>query len=365
MDFAFALFRHFPHGGLQRDMMAIARATAARGHAVTIYTREWQGERPEGIAVRELPVHGWTNHGRDRRMAEQLRDDFRAHERVVGFNKMPGLDFYYAADGCLAARYAHARVRLLPRYQSRLAMEAAVFHEHASTEILSISPKQKVLYQHYYGTPESRFHDLPPGIGRDRVVPADYPERRRAHRQRWGLEEDRRLFLFVGSGFRVKGLDRALHAFARQSDTRAVFFVVGEDACQAYRRLARKLAVADRVYFLGGQDDVPAWLWSADVLLHPAYQENTGTVLLEAAVAGLPVVTTSACGYADWIRQSGMGQVLDAAEVSTETLTAAVERIVARPREPWLERGRDFAREADIFDLTEHAVDCITGSRRP
>mgnify|MGYP000075434649 CR=1 FL=1 len=28
--------------------------------------------------------------------------------------------------------------------------------------------------------------------------------------------------------------------------------------------------------------------------LHPAYAENTGTVLLEAAVAGVPVITTSA-----------------------------------------------------------------------
>jgi UDP-glucose:(heptosyl)LPS alpha-1,3-glucosyltransferase len=34
MRLAFVLYKYFPYGGLQRDALRIARACAARGHAV-------------------------------------------------------------------------------------------------------------------------------------------------------------------------------------------------------------------------------------------------------------------------------------------------------------------------------------------
>ncbi len=248
-------------------------------------------------------------------------------DRVVGFNKMPGLDWYYAADGCLAARYRGPR-RWLPRYRSKLAMEAAVFDPAAGTGVLSISPLQRALYQRHYGTPDHRFVDLPPGIRRDRALPEDHALRRARLRTEMGIGETTPMLLFVGSGFRTKGLDRAIRALARlPEETR--LFVVGDDNAGPYQRLARRLKVDDRVRFMGGQDNVPDWLWSADLLLHPAYAENTGTVLLEAAVAGLPVLTTRACGYAGYIGDGGLGRVLD--DPDGEELAAAATDLLARP----------------------------------
>lgn len=361
MDFAFALFRYFPYGGLQRDMMAIAGETLSRGHRVTIYTREWQGSEPDHMEVRTVPAPGLANHVRDRRFADAIRGRVGDHDRLVGFNKMPGLDFYYAADGCLAAQYAGRPKAWLPRYRSRLAMERAVFDPRSATRILSISPPQKKLFQAHYGTPVSRFHDLPPGIRRDRIAPDDYDRKRRDHRASLGLEADQPLFLFVGSGFRTKGLERAVRAFAALGDKRGVFYVVGADKSAPYRQLARRLGVADRVRFVGGQDNIPEWLWAADVLLHPAHAENTGTVLLEAAVAGLPVITTDACGYAPYIAGAGMGVVLSSSAFSLEAMVTAMEELCARSREEWVGQGRRFAASADIFSLVSHAVDAITG----
>ena len=42
-------------------------------------------------------------------------------------------------------------------------------------------------------------------------------------------------------------------------------------------------------------EKLSAWM-EADLLIHPAYNENTGTVLLEALVAGLPVLVSAVCG---------------------------------------------------------------------
>ena len=46
-------------------------------------------------------------------------------------------------------------------------------------------------------------------------------------------------------------------------------------------------------------------------MVHPAHNENTGTVLLEAIAAGLPVLATDVCGYADHITAAEAGTVLD------------------------------------------------------
>src|SRR5215470_7889584 len=110
MKIGVMLFQYFPHGGLQRDCLAISRLLRQRGNEVRIFAGAWRGQRPEGIGVEVLPVRGWTNHGRAAAFARAAGratagDGFDA---VVGFNRMPGLDVYYACDTCLAAQ-ARAR----------------------------------------------------------------------------------------------------------------------------------------------------------------------------------------------------------------------------------------------------------------
>ena len=358
MKMAFALFEYFPYGGLQRDMLSIARRAVEKGHQVTVFARQWQGyPAPEGIAVQLLPVTASSNHGRDKAFAEVVSQRWDKFDLRVGFNKMPGLDWYYAADGCLAERYHFPR-SLLPRYGSKLAMERAVFSEHSPTRILSISPPQMALFIKHYRTPENRFVSLPPGIRRDRVLPENYASLREAFRANLGLDDDEPMLLFVGSGFRTKGLDRAIEMIA--SLGRGQLFIVGDDRKARFDRIARRAGVADRVHFMGGQDNVPHWLWSADLLLHPAYAENTGTVLLEAAIAGLPVLTTRACGYSPYIEQANMGRVM-ADGVSAEELADAAQVLLDTARDSWRKKGRAFSRTGDIYDLVEHAVRALEG----
>ena len=112
---------------------------------------------------------------------------------------------------------------------------------------------------------------------------------------------------------------------------------------------------------MGGQDNVPHWLWSADLLLHPAYAENTGTVLLEAAIAGLPVLTTRACGYYPYIEQADMGRVMSDG-VSAAELADAAQELLDADRDSWREKGMAFSRTGDIYDLVEHAVLALESS---
>ena len=59
MKLAFGIFKYFPHGGLQRDMMRIAAEAVRRGHRVTVYAISAEGEIPAGVKLELLPVSGW------------------------------------------------------------------------------------------------------------------------------------------------------------------------------------------------------------------------------------------------------------------------------------------------------------------
>lgn len=356
MKLAFALFHYFPYGGLERNMLAMAQVCAERGHQVTIYTQNWQGVRPENIPVIELPSRRFTNHGRARAFAKAVNLALKGAETdlVVGFNKMPHLDVCYAADVCFAQKAFEERnwlYRLSGRCRQFLALEKAVFDERSSTEIMLITPDQGRAFQYYYRTPSARLHVLPPGIKHDRVMPPDYDQQRLHLRKNYGIGSNDYLLLMVGSDFKRKGLNRSIIALASLSEplrSRARLWVVGQDNPEPYIALAQKLGVADKLSFLGARDDIPQLMWSADVFLHPAYSEAAGAVLLEAAVAGLPVIVTDVCGFSHYIEQHEMGLVLTTEDVEIR-LGDAIENIATQDIKLWRYRGRRLADDKEIF----------------
>ena len=363
MRLAFALFQYFPYGGLQRDMLAIAKACHQLGHEVTVFTRAWEGEQADFISLKLLEVRALTNHRRDAAFVEAFQQqDLKAFDKVIGFNKMPGLDYYYAADSCFAekAESRSAFYRGLARTKHHLAMEEAVFGRSSKTKALLISRPEMAVYQRHYGlqgdVAQKRLFMLPPGIRRDRIVPQDYQERRKAFREAQGWREDEKIVLFIGSGFKTKGLDRAIAGFAQQSAA-SQLFVLGQDKAKAYKKQAKLLKLGGRVSFLGGVDNIHDYLWAADALLHPAYRENTGTVLLEAMVAGLPVVTTDNCGYCSYVTQWEMGDVLY--KPNAEDIANSLEKVLKVSRKMWLGLAQDFAEHADIYSMPATAASLI------
>lgn len=314
-----------------------------------------------------------TNPGKNRRFAAQLSQavaEFAPH-LVVGFNKMPGLDLYYAADDCFADKCEERGwlYQLTPRARQAVAFERAVFGVQSSTDIMLIAPKQLAVFRRFYGTPDARMTLLPPGISRDRIAGDDENvalARRRNFRRQWRLNDDDILLLAVGSGYQTKGVDRTLAAFASLPSAwreRAHLFIVGVGKAPPLEKMARRLGVHSRVRFTGGRTDVPEFLLAADVLIHPARQEAGGIVLLEALVAGLPVIATDVCGYAPYLTQAGLGCVL-ASPFEQPALNRALREFVERidtDRDNWRAHGREFAAAADIYDMPRYACGVIEG----
>ncbi|MFO1059443.1 MAG: glycosyltransferase family 4 protein [Dongiaceae bacterium] len=317
MDFAFLLFRYFPHGGLQRDALAVAGRLAAAGERVRFVVGSWDGPQPAGIAVEAIGRRGWTNHGADADFARRALPAAAAGGGafVVGFNRMPGLDAYYGGDPCLAARLAArpAWQRLMPRNRRRLAFERAVFGPASATRSLLLSPGQQRDVVGHYGTPADRLLLLPPaspatGAGRRTGRRGAAPRAPRSgwRRARCCCWRSARATPPRASTAPWRRWPRAPPA--RRGGVRLAVAGRGRDA--HLRAQAARLGIADRLLLLGPRDDVPALLLAADLLVHPARLENTGQAILEAVVAGLPVLATVNCGFAPHLERAGAGLVL-------------------------------------------------------
>ena len=124
MKFAFALFTYFPFGGLQQDMLKILKVCQIRDIDVTIFCMQWEGVKPDDTEVVVLPSQGYTKTAQREFFVESmLMATVGKFDLVLGFNKMPGLDFYYAADYCFAEKAWNERsflYRLAARTQQYL-----------------------------------------------------------------------------------------------------------------------------------------------------------------------------------------------------------------------------------------------------
>lgn len=359
MKLAMALYHYFPYGGLQRDFARIAREAVRRGHEVVALVSDWQGGTIDGVTVQRVAVSGGSNHGRMRSFAKGVlaARETGEFDRVVGFNRLAGLDVYFAADSCFA-EHVNSKpkpVRWLPRYATYLKLEQAVTAANGPL-ILFLNDDQRDQYLRHYPLTENRYTLLPPGIERDRQRPDDHKALRQQTRASLGIDEQDTLLLFLGSGFKVKGLDRALKAFSTLPET-VKLMIVGNDQAEPYLSGLPE-ALRRRILVLGPRDDVTALMQAADLLLHPAYRESAGMVLLEATVAGLPVLTTDTCGYARYVREAGSGEVI-ASPFSQQALDDTLQKMVSQLPGSWQENGVEYGRNPALYCLAQTVVDQV------
>ncbi|MBI5448685.1 MAG: glycosyltransferase family 4 protein [Gammaproteobacteria bacterium] len=369
MRLACCLFKYFPYGGLQRDFLAIAKACQERGHEIFVFVMKWEGEVPPGLVVYELNPKGLSNHQRCLNYTKQLEHKLKEgkYDCVIGFNKMPGLDFYYSADGCFQEKIRNEKnvlYRLLsPRYRVYARLERTVFDKKSKCKIFLLSEREKNNFSRYYSTPSDRFQLLPPGIEESRVATPDANLISNELRGEFSVASDDYLVLMVASAFKTKGLDRSLEAIAalpKNKSEKIHFFVIGEGETEKYQSLAKKLKIAHRVFFLGPREDLARFYMAADLLLHPARNEQAGKVLLEALACGLPVITTDVCGYAFHVERAGAGVVMVSPYRQAEfnqQLLSALESMSRR--EKWKKNALEYVSGVDLYGLVLNVVDKI------
>lgn len=369
MKLCFLIYHYFPYGGQQRDFFRIANECLARGHEIEVYALRWQGEQPQGFNVALAPFKSMRRLKLYRLYTEWVAEQIASSDPdlIIGFNKMPHLDVYFAADSCFLHKAATQRgsyYKYTPRFKHFCAYEEAVFGADSKTHAMVLSPLQHSHYIEYYPRCEERLHQVPPGISADIRIERRDPEIRESLRAELGVMENEILLLQVGSGFKIKGVDRALEAIASlpaQWRKRIRYVLVGQGRPNKYQQLARKLGISNLVTVLPGRDDIPRFLQGADLLLHPSYMESAGYVLLEATVSGLPVLTTASCGYAFHIGQAQSGEVCAEPFQQAELNTRLLGMLENLPTSDWSTNGLEYGKRTELYKLPQAAAEIIEG----
>ncbi len=140
-------------------------------------------------------------------------------------------------------------------------------------------------------------------------------------RRELGVNGQAGLVLFVGQIGLRKGLDTWLEAarLILQEEPNTHFLIVGQRHSQKqesidYEKNLRCLTETapwrGHVHWLGQRADVPELMRQATLLMHCAYQEPLGRVLLEASASGLPMVATHVGGTREILRHPQLHPLL-------------------------------------------------------
>jgi len=196
-----------------------------------------------------------------------------------------------------------------------------------------------------YGV-KTPMHILPTGI----ALPAEPNAGRRDFRQRFGVNEQRPVALFVGRVAHEKNIDFLIDAvdLTRASVPDILLMVAGEGpALPHLRRVVADRGLQGHVQFIGYLErkiDLPACYAAADAFVFASRTETQGLVILEAMAAGLPVVALAAMGTID-ILGARRGAAVPADNPAAFSL--ALAEVLGDPalRQRLANEGRHYAAE--------------------
>lgn len=318
------------HGGPILAVHGLCKALAARGHEVTVFTTDVNGDdrldvplgQPvdiDGVKVRYFGVR------RPRRLyfAPALKRTVR--KEVSGFDAVhlhsvflwPTTATARAAERAGVPYVLSPRGMLVPelmrvqgRWRKRAWMLIAERRTIARAAALHATSRLEVEEAKRLSLPLPAAFVVPNGIDSEPWAGNGSVPSSRVQ----DLITGGPFLLFLGRLSWKKGLDRLIPAMAHvPGSTLAIAGNDEEDLQPALEQLARSAGVAERIVFLGPVHglDKAALLHSATLLVLASYSENFGNVILESWAAGRPVVITPEVGLADIVRETRAGLVVD------------------------------------------------------
>lgn len=118
-----------------------------------------------------------------------------------------------------------------------------------------------------------------------------------------GLKNKEKIILYVGSGFKRKGVKEFLEVLSKLKNQNFRAFVVGkEKKIKYYKNYAKELNIDNKVIFTGPRTDVKDFYSISDIFLFPTKYEPFSNVVLEAMNYENVVITT---------KQNGASEILN------------------------------------------------------
>jgi glycosyltransferase involved in cell wall biosynthesis len=211
-----------------------------------------------------------------------------------------------------------------------------------------------------YGIEEEKIHVIYNGVDTCKFKPR--PDRAELRRE-FGLEEKKKIVLFVGRLYHRKGLEILLRSIPPviQQFRNVKFAISGtgfKKKEESLRDLAKELEIEDYVTFLGYVPDekLPDLYSGSDIFVLPAIYENFPFAILEAQATALPVISTKVGGIPEFLINNENGFLIDPGDPAQLT-----QRILTLLQDPKLAKkmgsqGRNLIEEKFAWRLITNQV---------
>jgi len=124
----------------------------------------------------------------------------------------------------------------------------------------------------------------------------DYAQSYQKLSNEFDLQSDTPIILYVGSGFKRKGVEEFLGIISKMTTKCQAFILGKEKKIYYYEQLAKDLGIYNKVVFTGPRTDVVDFYTISDIFLFPTHYEPFSNVVLEAMNFGNAVFTTKQNG---------------------------------------------------------------------
>lgn len=312
--------RHAQVGGTERFLNQISSALLEQGHEVTILCRSH--EEPSHPATQFVKLTGFAP-GRGWRLwrfAKAVEHHIQHHhyDLVFGLGRTWSQDVIRVGGGLYQDQIERGLGyrRFWPKDIIANLIEQRAFTPGNYRRVIANSHLTEQTLIKRYQIPEQRIVTIHNAVDIAKFNPGLRSTTGAELRASCGFTEQHNVYLFLGSGYRRKGLDRLLKAFAllTAQQPQARLMVVGYDGHPTYyKEQAGRLRLTDKVAFLGGRRDVDVCYNAADCYVLPTRFDAFGFSVLEALACGLPVVVTDSAGAAEVVTDSA-GEVVASAD---------------------------------------------------
>ncbi|TIN45947.1 MAG: glycosyltransferase family 4 protein [Mesorhizobium sp.] len=334
--------RYAPFGGGEIMLENIMAAFAARQRPVAVLSGDWP--RHEGIEFIQCAGRRFPRYLRATSFARAACSKIAEMPPalVQSNDRLPCCDVFRAGEGVHAAylaerrrfetRLGRAAMALSPFHRQTLRLERATYASPRLKAVIAISKMVAEDVVRHYDCPAERVHHIPNGVDLDLFNPKLRQQHRAVVRSRLGVNDDRPVVLFVGSGFARKGL-LALMKSVAIIDGEPELWVIGHDSrADAFKQAGDRLGLGARLRMLGPQKDTLPWYGAADIAVLPSIYDPFGTVVIEAMASGLPAVVSTGCGARELVDRFEPTLVCDAAGV--DDLAAGLARALQLSSRP-------------------------------
>jgi glycosyltransferase involved in cell wall biosynthesis len=376
-------------GGQNVYVCQIARALAANGHEVDVFTRRDDPALPivveacDGVRV----VHVYAGPAAPVRKEEMLQymPEFSAFTTGWCARDDRGYDIAHAnfwMSGMVALElkerldipfvvtfHALGRVRRLHQGaadgfpEMRFEIEERVID--GANRVIAECPQDEHDLITLYEADPRRISMIPCGVDTSSFRPVP---RRRA-RNMIGLEQSEHVVLQLGRLVPRKGIDNVIRGLARLRDLHGVsatLIIVGGDSdvpdpertpeIGRLMAVAEQQGVADRVRFVGrrGRDSLRYYYSAADVFVTTPWYEPFGLTPLESMACGTPVIGADVGGIRYTVRDGETGYLVPPND--PDALAERLARVLLAPRHRQTLANRGLRRAREQFSWSGVAL---------